>query len=81
MVDLLPHVSVILLLSSVAGESAADWSGSLGEMVRPGLQHKSGGSGHWCGYLPVPGGLCGPVWCPEAPSGPALLCILWFLCL
>lgn len=66
--------------SSSAGESAADRGGSLGEMVRPGLQHQGGGRGHWRGHLPVPGCLCGALRRPEAPPGPALLCILWFLC-
>lgn len=62
--------------SSSAGESAADWRGGVGEMVRPGLQHQSGGRGHLRGHLPLGGGLCGTVRCDEAPPGPALLRIL-----
>ena len=62
-----------------AGESAADRSGSVGEMVRPGLQHQRGGGGHRRGRLPVPGGHSGAVWGPEAPPGPALLRILSFV--
>lgn len=65
-----------LFSSSSVGESAADRSGSLGEMVRPGLQHQGGGRGHRRGHLPVPGGLCGAVRRPEASPGPALLRIL-----
>lgn len=65
-----------MLLLSPAGESAADWRGSLGEMVRLGLQHQCGGGGHLCGHLSVSGGLRGAVRSPEAPPGPAFLCIL-----
>lgn len=59
-----------------AGEPVADWRGSLGEMVWPGLQYPGGGRGHRRGSLPVLCCLCGSVRCPKAPPGPALLCIL-----
>lgn len=61
---------------SPAGESAPGGSSSLGEMVRPGLQHQSDGRGHRRGQLPLPGGAGGAVRSPEAPPGPALLRIL-----
>lgn len=69
--------SVLFPSSSSAGESAPGRSGGLGEMVRPGLQHQGGGGGHRRGRLPLPGCPGGAVRCPEAPSGPALLCILY----
>lgn len=66
--------------SSLVGGSAANRSGRLGEMVGLGLQHQGGGRGHRRGHLPVCGCLCGAVRRPEAPPGPALLRILWFVC-
>lgn len=74
----LPIAVVTLFTSSPVGQSAADWSGGLGEMVRPGLQHQGGGGGHRRGHLPVAGRLRGTVRRPEAPPGSALLRILRF---
>lgn len=68
--------STSLFSSSSVGESAAGRSGSLGEMVQPGLQHQCGGGGHRRGHLPVPGCLSGPVRRPEAAPDPAFLRIL-----
>lgn len=63
-------------LSSSGGESADDWSGSLGEMVWPGHQHQGGCGGHQRGRLPVPGCFSGAVWRLETSTGPAFLRIL-----
>lgn len=68
--------SVFGLCSSTDGEPAPDRSGSLGEVVRPGVQHQRGGGRHRRGRLPPPGGLRGALRRPEAPPGAALLRIL-----
>lgn len=46
-------------------------------MAGHGLQHQGGGGGHRRGGLPLPGGLNGPLRCPQAPPGPAVFRILY----